>query len=51
MNYYQRLRDMREDRDLSQKEVADILNISQSYISRLEKRIIAALRKDMQKML
>ena len=35
----------------TQKEVADILNISQSYISRLEKRIIAALRKDMQKML
>lgn len=35
----------------TQKEVADLLNISQSYISRLEKRIIAALRKDMQKML
>ncbi|MDD6263416.1 MAG: RNA polymerase sporulation sigma factor SigE [Clostridiales bacterium] len=35
----------------TQKEVADILGISQSYISRLEKRIIASLRKDMQKML
>ncbi len=35
----------------TQKEVADILNISQSYISRLEKRIIASLRKDMQRML
>jgi RNA polymerase sporulation-specific sigma factor len=31
-------------RDLTQKEVADLLGISQSYISRLEKRIIAGLR-------
>lgn len=38
-------------RERTQKEVADMLNISQSYISRLEKRIIAALRKDMQKMM
>ncbi|MEG1500481.1 MAG: RNA polymerase sporulation sigma factor SigE [Clostridiales bacterium] len=30
----------------TQKEVADILGISQSYISRLEKRIIRKLRKD-----
>jgi len=36
MNYYQRLRDMREDRDLSQKEVADILGISQSDYSKYE---------------
>ncbi|MBR4941233.1 MAG: RNA polymerase sporulation sigma factor SigE [Clostridia bacterium] len=35
----------------TQKEVADLLNISQSYISRLEKRIIAALRKDIGKLL
>ena len=33
----------------TQKEVADILGISQSYISRLEKRIIARLKKDMDK--
>ena len=33
------------ERDLTQKEVADLLGISQSYISRLEKRIIAWLRK------
>ncbi len=33
----------------TQKEVADVLGISQSYISRLEKRIIARLRKDIQK--
>jgi len=31
----------------TQKEVADILGISQSYISRLEKRIIEKLKKDM----
>lgn len=31
---------------LTQKEVADLLGISQSYISRLEKRIISRMRKD-----
>lgn len=34
----------------TQKEVADILGISQSYISRLEKRIIKRLRKEINKM-
>jgi len=34
----------------TQKEVADILGISQSYISRLEKRIIHRLKKEMMKM-
>ena len=33
----------------TQKEVADQLGISQSYISRLEKRIITRLRKDLEK--
>jgi len=33
--------------ELTQKEVADMLGISQSYISRLEKRIIAELREKM----
>ncbi|MBR4702429.1 MAG: RNA polymerase sporulation sigma factor SigE [Oscillospiraceae bacterium] len=33
-------------REQTQKEVADSLGISQSYISRLEKRIISQLRKD-----
>ncbi len=33
----------------TQKEVADILGISQSYISRLEKRIIERLRKEIEK--
>lgn len=34
----------------TQKEVADRLGISQSYISRLEKRIILRLKKEMDKM-
>ena len=33
----------------TQKEVADELGISQSYISRLEKRIIHRLKKDLEK--
>jgi len=33
----------------TQKEVADELGISQSYISRLEKRIITRLRRDLEK--
>ncbi|MBE6556322.1 MAG: RNA polymerase sporulation sigma factor SigE [Ruminococcaceae bacterium] len=39
---------MREGRELTQKEVADRLGISQSYISRLEKKIMARLRDDIQ---
>ena len=35
----------------TQKEVADRLGISQSYISRLEKRIMARLKKEMVKMM
>ena len=34
-------------KELTQKEVAQKLGISQSYISRLEKRIMAKLRKEM----
>ena len=35
--------------ELTQKEVADMLGISQSYISRLEKKIIGRLKKEMVK--
>ena len=35
----------------TQKEVADMLGISQSYISRLEKRIILRLRRDIDRMI
>lgn len=34
----------------TQKEVADLLGISQSYISRLEKRIISRLKKEINRM-
>lgn len=36
-------------REFTQKEVADLIGISQSYISRLEKRILKRLRKEMEK--
>ena len=36
-------------REMTQKEVADSLGISQSYISRLEKRIFKKLKKEMEK--
>ncbi len=36
-------------KELTQKEVAEKLNISQSYISRLEKKIIKKLKKEMSK--
>ncbi len=37
---------MRDGEEKTQKEVADLLGISQSYISRLEKRIIKRLRRE-----
>ena len=36
--------------EMTQKDVADMLGISQSYISRLEKKIILRLRKEIAKM-
>ena len=38
-------------RECTQKEVADLLGIPQSYISRLEKRIIARLKKEILRMM
>ena len=38
------------EKELTQKQVADSLGISQSYISRLEKRIIGRLRKEISKL-
>ena len=38
-----------DGREYTQKEVADMMGISQSYISRLEKRIIERLKKDIMK--
>ncbi len=37
---------LRDGNELTQKEVADLLGISQSYISRLEKRILEHLRQE-----
>lgn len=37
------------EKELTQKEVADLIGISQSYISRLEKRIIKRLKKELEK--
>jgi len=39
-----------EAKEHTQKEVADLMGISQSYISRLEKRIIGKLRDELAKM-
>ncbi len=42
---------LNQHKEQTQKEVADYLGISQSYISRLEKRIISKLKKDISKMI
>ncbi len=41
---------LKNGREMTQKEVADKLGISQSYISRLEKRIITRLQREMRKL-
>jgi len=41
---------LRSGREMTQKEVADRLGISQSYISRLEKRIITRLQREIKKL-
>ena len=46
----QRIRKQRKLMGMTQKDVADLLGISQSYISRLEKKIIQRLRKEIAKM-
>lgn len=40
---------LRGFKEHTQKEVADLMGISQSYISRLEKRIISRLKSDLEK--
>ena len=40
---------LNQGKEKTQKEVADVIGISQSYISRLEKRIIKKLKKDIEK--
>lgn len=40
-----------DGKERTQKEVAEMIGISQSYISRLEKRIIKRLKKEMERMI
>lgn len=42
---------LNNQKEKTQKEVADMLGISQSYISRLEKRILSRLKKEISRML
>ena len=39
----------KDEKEMTQKEVADLLGISQSYISRLEKKIMGRLRREILK--
>ena len=39
MNYFQRLRDIRQDHDLTQAQVAEILRIGQSDYSKYERGV------------
>ena len=41
---------LKNGKEMTQKEVADEIGISQSYISRLEKKIIKRLKKDMERL-
>ena len=36
MNYYQRLKDIREDHDLTQKQIAEVLGMEQSNYAKYE---------------
>jgi RNA polymerase sporulation-specific sigma factor len=40
---------LNNSKSFTQKEVADMLGISQSYISRLEKKILNRLKKEISK--
>ena len=46
---FQRVHRIEEGKELTQKEVASMLGISQSYISRLEKKIMKQLKREMMK--
>lgn len=37
MQFYERLKELREDRDLTQAKIADILGVGQSYYSKQER--------------
>lgn len=37
MQYYKRIKEIREDRDIKQREIAEILQTDQSYYSKYER--------------
>ncbi len=37
MNYYERLKELRTDKDLLQKDIAELLEIDQQYYSKYER--------------
>ena len=39
MQYYQRLRELREDRDLTQQDIADVLGMKQQQYSNYERGV------------
>ena len=43
--YYQRLRDIREDREKTQKEIAEVLNTTYQYYSAYERGVLQHLRR------
>ena len=43
--YVKRIRDLREDNDKTQKEIAEELGVSQVQISRLESKILKKLKE------
>ena len=41
--YIKRMRDLREDSDKTQQQIADSMGISRSYVSRIEKKAVKKL--------
>ena len=46
MSIYKRVKDLREDNDKTQKEIAKKLKISRSYVSRIEKRALTKMLRE-----
>ena len=44
MDYIKRIRDLREDRDKTQREIAEVLGISAPRVSQIHSHAIARLR-------